>query len=444
MQKVLVIGYVWPEPASSAAGYRMLSLLETFLAQGWQVTFVSPAQPTEHQIDLASLGVSAQAVRLNCASFDTFVTEMQPDIVLFDRFMMEEQFGWRVEQCCPNALRVLDTEDLHSLRDARHRALKHHLLSGNDATKCVPVQTEAELFASMTGEELTQREVASILRCDLTLMISKVEIELLTQRFGVPASLLHYCPFMIDGPLTVATAGGALPAWQDRAHFICIGNFRHAPNWDAVLWLRQTLWPMIRASLPQAELHIYGAYPPPKATQLHDPRQGFLVKGWAENVDEVMLQARICLAPLRFGAGIKGKLADAMRCGTPSVTTSIGQEGMHDNLPWPGACADDAVQFAQQAVHYYQHAADWQQAQQQGYVLLKQLFDKSQQQALLLDRLASLREQLSDHRRNNFIGAMLRHHHHKSTRYMAQWIEAKNKLREVQESGTAANPSSTR
>lgn len=98
--KVLVIGYVWPEPNSSAAGSRMMQLLETFKDQQWQVDFASPAQPTEHQVDLGLIGINSHAIRLNCQSFDQFIKELSPEIVVFDRFMMEEQFGWRVEKKC--------------------------------------------------------------------------------------------------------------------------------------------------------------------------------------------------------------------------------------------------------------------------------------------------------------------------------------------------------
>src|SRR6218665_419081 len=114
---LLVIGYVWPEPRSSAAGGHMMQLLDCFLQRGWQITFATPAKEGEHKADLAALGIGEQAIELNNASFDTFVHALNPAVVLFDRFMMEEQFGWRVEQQCPQALRVLETSDLQSLRD---------------------------------------------------------------------------------------------------------------------------------------------------------------------------------------------------------------------------------------------------------------------------------------------------------------------------------------
>src|SRR5471032_753167 len=125
--KVLVIGYVWPEPRSSAAGGHMMQILESFLAQGWDITFSSPAVTGEHKADLPALGIRECAIELNNSSFDEFIQQLAPDIVLFDRFMMEEQFGWRVEKSCPQALRVLETCDLQSLRDARQQRLKDHL-----------------------------------------------------------------------------------------------------------------------------------------------------------------------------------------------------------------------------------------------------------------------------------------------------------------------------
>ncbi len=88
---VLVIGYVWPEPRSSAAGGHMMQILESFLAAGWHITFASPASVGEHKADLRSLGIDEQAIELNNSSFDTFISALRPDVVLFDRFMMEEQ-----------------------------------------------------------------------------------------------------------------------------------------------------------------------------------------------------------------------------------------------------------------------------------------------------------------------------------------------------------------
>ncbi|MCU1759883.1 glycosyltransferase family 4 protein [Pseudomonas sp. 14P_8.1_Bac3] len=421
--RILVIGYVWPEPRSSAAGGYVMQLLATFLQQGWDVTFSSPAGAGEHQEALTPLGIREVPIELNNSSFDTFVSELAPDIVLFEQFMMEEQFGWRVEKHCPDALRVLGTQDLQSLRQARHQRLKDRLKASDDNNDFSDLFAPAlrEEFELMADTDLAKREIAALYRCDLNLMVSDVEIELLVEQFKVPRSLLHGCPLMVDLP------DRAPAAFEDRAHFLSIGNFRHAPNWDAVLWMKTTIWPLIREQLPAAQLHIYGAYTPPKAAALHNAAQGFHVMNWAEDALQVMSAARVCLAPLRFGAGIKGKIIDAMLCGTPNVTTPIGVEGMRGQGAWPGAVTRTAREFADSAVQLYQDRYIWESAQKQGRALLAERFQQSVHGPALIERLAECRQHLAQLRRDNFTGSMLRHHQHKSTQYMAQWIEAKNR-----------------
>jgi len=410
MKKLLIIGYVWPEPNSSAAGSRMMQLIELFLQHHWQITFACPAAIGAHKTDLTEYGVTEASIELNNSSFDEFVSDLHPNMVLFDRFMMEEQFGWRVEKYCPNACRILDTVDLHCLRQARHQAVKQ----------------SREITTQDLHSEHAIREVASILRCDLTLMVSSYEMDLLIEHFKVDASLLHCVPFMLE-PIDQITTNW--PSFEDRQHFISIGNFRHAPNWDAVLQLKTVIWPLIRKQRPKAELHIYGAYPSSKATQLHNPKQGFLIKGWAEDAQQIMANARVCLAPLRFGAGIKGKLTEAMQNGTASITTNIGAEAMHGELPWNGVIEDDPEAFAKAAVELYKNETLWQQCQQSGINIINAFYDKARLGSALMSRIEQLEGELETHRLNNFTGAMLRHHSMKSTQYMAQWIEAKNTLK---------------
>ena len=423
MKRLLIVGYVWPEPNSSAAGTRMLQLIEFFRAQAYHVVFASAAQLSPHRFNLSTIGVEEKAIALNCSSFDDYVRELQPQLVLFDRFFTEEQFGWRVEQAWPQAVRLLDTEDLHSLRALRQQLLKQAQQQMPRGQVPGPVlASAAELYPLLCDSDIAQRELAAIYRCDLSLMISDYEITLLRDYFQVPEALLCYCPLQ----QAVAAPGGA-PGFAERQGFISIGNFRHEPNWDAVLWLKEQLWPAIRAQLPQAELHIYGAYPPPKATQLHNPRQGFLVKGWAESAAQVMRQARVCLAPLRFGAGIKGKLLDAMCQGTPSITTTIGAEAMAGDHPWPGAIADDVDSIVAAALRLYTSESHWYEARQAAAVLLPARYGLSEITTHLQPRLAQLCANLECERQQNFIGKMLRHQYHQSLRFKSLWIQAKNR-----------------
>ncbi|MEM6428899.1 MAG: glycosyltransferase [Deinococcota bacterium] len=406
--KILILASVWPEPRSSAAGSRTLQLIQGFLDQDYTVSIASAAKHTEYEADLEALGVDTHAIELNSSSFDDFITQLQPNIVVFDRFMTEEQFSWRVAEACPQAMHILDTQDLHFLRDARRKAIQANHKDKTD----LDLQTD-----------LAKREVAAIYRADLSLIISAFEYRLLIEDFSVPEVILHYLPFMLEPPTQQAKA--ILPSFKERKHFISIGNFLHAPNWDAVLQLKTTIWPRIRQALPDAELHVYGAYPPQKAFALHSPKDGFLVKGRAEDAYKVLREARVLLAPLRFGAGLKGKLIDAMQCGVPSVTSSIGTEGISDGA-WAGFREDDMAAFATSAIQLYTDESLWTQKQAVGFELLSQ-FDKANHLPSFLQRIREIHDDLSLHRSHNFIGKMLRHHTMQSTKYMSRWIEAKNK-----------------
>jgi O-antigen biosynthesis protein len=410
MKKLLVIGFVWPEPNSSAAGSRMMQLIGLFQKQGYEVTFASAAQDSDFMVNLSEFGIEKAAIALNHSSFDEFVKTLQPNVVLFDRFMIEEQFGWRVVENCPNAIRILDTEDLHCLRIARQKALKQNrLFSIND----------------LLVEEVAKREIASILRCDLTLMVSEFEMDVLQNVFRIDASLLFYLPILFDAFETSFV--DEFPSFEERDGFVFIGNFLHEPNWDAVLFLKESIWPKISQKIPKATLKIYGAYPSQKVLQLHHPKSNFFIMGRAENAQEVVRKSKVVLAPLRFGAGIKGKLLEAMQTGTPSVTTNIGAEAMHGNLPWNGFVTDTVEDFVDAAVQLYTDTSSWLASQHNGFPILNKRYQKDLFEGIFVERLQHLLSNIEEHRRNNFYGALLQHHTLSSTKYMSKWIEAKNK-----------------
>ncbi|SHJ17436.1 Glycosyltransferase involved in cell wall bisynthesis [Mesonia phycicola] len=412
MNQLLIIGYVWPEPNSSAAGSRMLQLIELFLQKQWKITYASPAKESEFAIDLKDYGVEVKKIKTNSATFDDFIKELQPQAVMFDRFMMEEQFGWRVAENCPDAIRILDTEDLHFFRKARHEAVKKN----------------RDLQKEDLHTDEAKREIASILRCDMSLIISEAEHQLLTNTFQVNSNLLHYIPLLT--PTLSEKEQESLKTFEERKDFIFIGNFLHQPNWDAVLYLKSKVWPLIKKQLPQANLNIYGAYASQKVEQLHNQKEGFLIKGRAVNAKDELQKARVLLAPLRFGAGIKGKFIDAMLVGTPSITTTIGAEGICGTYPWAGEIANKDECIAKEAVKIYEKPKRWKLAQQNGFSILERRFQKEHFSSAFWDKVTEVKENLKKHRSQNFIGAMLMHHTLKSTKYMSMWIETKNKLKD--------------
>ncbi len=403
MKHLVIIGTVFPEPNSTAAGTRMLQLIEFFQKEEYKITFLSSASVSDFSFDLNALTIEMKNIQLNDSSFDKLISELKPDVVIFDRFITEEQFGWRVSEQCPNTIKILDTEDLHFLRKARETAFKN----------------DRQLTENNLLSDIAKREIASILRCDLSLIISEFEMNLLVEKFRIEKDILFYLPmFGVTKP--------SKKTFSERKNFISIGNFLHEPNWQTVLKLKK-LWPKIRKKLPDAEMHIYGAYASDKAKQLHNEKEKFLIKGRAKTVEEVFSKTKVLLAPIPFGAGIKGKLLESMMYGLPNITSFIGAEGMHGNMEWNGFIADNDEDFVEKAAELYTDENLWHKAQQAGYQLLEKRFNKEKFLPDFSEKLKIISATLQEHRNKNFFGQILQHHTLQSTKYMSKWIEEKHK-----------------
>jgi glycosyltransferase involved in cell wall biosynthesis len=196
---------------------------------------------------------------------------------------------------------------------------------------------------------------------------------------------------------------------------------------DAVLTLKNEIWTQIREQLPKAEIRIYGAYVNQQIQELYNKKEGFIVKGFAEDANEVVENAKVVLAPLNFGAGIKGKLTEAMLCGTPSVTTTIGVEGMAGDFPWNGFVADDFSNFALKAVELYTNKPVWEQSQLNGVAIINSVYSKEKNALLFFNKIEKVQQDLEKHRTANFLGSLLQYQTLQATKYMSKWIEEKNK-----------------
>ena len=403
--KILLIGLVWPEPTSSAAGWRILQLIKLF-SKLYEVHFASAAQKSEFSYPLNTLGVTEKKIKLNDTSFDEYIQELQPDVVLFDRFMVEEQYGWRVAEHCPKALRILDTEDLHFVRLARQEAYKK--------------KQEVDLYTTTA-----KREIASILRSDISLIISETEMDLLQQEFAVAANRLFYLPFQEES--LTAFHQQSVKSFSERKHFMFIGNFIHEPNFKTVEVLKKEIWPILRKQLPEAELHIYGAYATQKVLQLHNPKERFFIKGRAADARQTIEQYRLLIAPIPFGAGAKGKFVDAMYAGTPSVTTAVGAEAMSKMGRWNGFVEDDLSLFIEKAETLYKDSELWYKAQNEGFSIFNEEYANQSYSQQLLEWIASHVKHVETLRSKNFIGQILLENQLNATKYMSLWIEQKNK-----------------
>lgn len=341
----MFVSFLWPESSSSAAGVRTTSLLRAFQSWGWNVHYLACARPNAHTESLEAEGIRTHHVSPNRGElFEAALSAAAPDAVVFDRFMAEEAFSFRVRAAAPAAARILDMQDLHSLRYARQAAVKEGLAAEQAAAKAArrrqspvtssasgatspsssfsssaaaaaPSLVEAALAAvPSAGDDHLARELASVHRSDLTLVCSPVEARLMRDRFQVPGEKLvpasFFCeippspspppapssvsPSASSGASTSTARTGAASGdlsgggFDSRAGFMTIGTFFHPPNVDAVRWTASEVWPLIRARLPAAEMRVYGAYPTEAVKQLHRPEQGFYVEGFAPTVEGPM------------------------------------------------------------------------------------------------------------------------------------------------------------
>ena len=347
--KALFFCLVWPEPSSSAAGVRLDYLIRLFIREGFELHLSSTSEQGPYSALYEDLdGVYRHNLDPNSSETSAKLAQINPDVVVFDRYPTEEQFSWHVMEACPKAIRILDTEDLHGLRRARQLTLKELENKGRLTHLYV---AEHEIKPTSVYNTIALREMVSMHRSDLSLVVSDVELSYAEKYYGIPTNQLMYLPILssrLFGQLN-----------NDMSTDACfIGNFKHAPNRDAVHFLRYQLWPHINKTLSgqgdaNSECHIYGAYMDATMERLHNPSIGFHMKGRVDDVYSTMAGYGVLLAPLRFGAGVKGKILDAISMELPVVTTPIGSEGLSvhlDGVDFPGYVAKTVEEFKQSAV----------------------------------------------------------------------------------------------
>jgi glycosyltransferase involved in cell wall biosynthesis len=381
----------------------MLQLLKLLKSYDFELHFTTTSQATEFSFDVKTLGIQDHQIELNSSSLDDLLKSLNPQIVIFDRFITEEQFGWKVDELCPKALKILDTEDLHFLREQRELKLKAKLVEG--------VLTEK-----------AKRELAAMYRCDLNLIISKVEFDLLKESYAFPVKSMYYLPFLVETDSIKTTN-----SFSQRNHFVSIGNYKHKPNLDMVKYTSQFIWPSIRVKLPKAEWHIYGAYMPETIRNLNSPEKGIFIKGRAEKVVRTLQKYKVMLAFLRYGAGLKQKCIDAMLAGTPISTTAVGAEGFSEHRHFSGIVENRLESFASKTVQIYANEPFWKDKQAKGFSILKSSFSTQLHAEKFIDKIHYCINNQMEMRSKNLVGQLLKYHMFKSTKYMSLWIQEKNR-----------------
>lgn len=408
--RILFIGHQWPEPKLTAAGWRTCELIQGFINQGNAVDFACVVNPVLQVEDAVLSGVTCHMITLNDDGFDLLLQEIQPQMVVFDRFITEEQYGWRVRLQCPDAVKVLDTQDLHFLRKTRAAYIDKYP-SAFDASGC-PTQ----FFYG----PLAMRELASIWRCDQTLLISEFEYGFLTDHFSIPETLLTYLP------LGSSVAPQADRPWKNRQHFLWVGNRKQPPNHDSLMYLGQRLWPSIHRELPEAELHVIGANKNTLQTQMIAQTKGMVEMDWVDDLQGLMTQYRVNLAPVRFGAGLKGKIISALSCGLVTLTSPIGAEGLDCKQNNGVNVAHDPQAFIEASVRLYREKEHWQRANESGLSLIQARFSIGHYMGQLMEDLNRIKDTLTTHRQQHFMGQILQHQSLNASKYMGRWLTLKN------------------
>ena len=389
--KLLYLTYVWPEAVSSAAGLRSESIIRAILKNGWDLSLASTSEKNIFSEKFEKMGLKCWQVLANNHESLEVLKKQNFDAILYDRFVLEEQFSWRLKEFFPQAAIFVDTQDLHFLRRAREEGIP-------------PLEHPDAL-----------REIASILRADLSFVLSKAEICYLEQA-KVPEETYQYLPLYYE-----KSARKNPRSFSQTKNFVFIGNYRHKPNHEAAIFLAR-IWKDIRYQLPETELHFYGAYMPKEISSLEG--NGIKCHGHCENAVETLQGYRWNLAPVLFGAGLKGKIFDGFLAGTPAISTPIGAEGIS---PFAGEiCSRE--DFAKTCIQLYQNENSWLKFQKEIPGVLEnysqEIYEKE-----LLECIQKTVLALKEIRQKNILGKILWQESYQSKKFLSRWIEAKNKGR---------------
>ena len=404
--QIIYLANRWPNPSQTAAGTRSLQLLQLLQENDYQVTIASffPADTFSQQLE--QQGFQCVSLELNDSGLVDFFKSKTYEIAFFDTFLMEEKLGWVIREAIPKCMTVLDTQDLHFMRYARSKApsfsIADHKLNLNDSP--------------------TYREIASIYRCDLTLVISLAEIKLLQNEFQINSKCLLYLPFLLDdAPLNQSNKND----FSARKGLMLLGNFLHQPNLDQAKFVIQQLSYQIQEKLPECSIKIIGAHPPQHLIDLAKNKKNIELLGYQEDLTAHFAECRMMIAPLRFGAGLKGKLFDAMLHQLPFIASEIAAEGVLGlNDRYIAKCE---TEFIDKLTAVYLSESTWIKAQNRQHQLLSTHFLKSDFDNQFLDKLEEIRKHLQEHRNKLFYQNFLNYHQLQSTKYFSKWIELKNR-----------------
>jgi putative sugar O-methyltransferase len=333
-----------PTPDQNSTAIYVINLFKLLMDYGFQITFV----PESNFIHRGKYTDHLNELGIETIYYPYFYTvqevleraETPFDLVILSRAYIAEKYTDLVRRLSPRSRIVFNTIDLHHLREARAAQL-----SG------IPAQIAA-------AEQWRRVEFEAIGKADATILISSYERDLVAKE--LPEAKLHVIPSIFDVPARLD-----VPGFSERRDIMFVGTYQHPPNVDAAVFFARDIWPLVRAELPDAKFLVVGSAVTPQVLALAGG--GVEVVGFVEDLDALMAQCRLAVAPLRYGAGIKGKLGSSCLVGLPAVATSIAVEGMPLVAGRDVLVADDAETFARMVVDLYRDQAAWEAMSQAGF-----------------------------------------------------------------------------
>jgi putative sugar O-methyltransferase len=365
LDRVLYVDAETPMPDQNSGSIDAINIFKILGELGFRITFV-PESNFMHR-DKYTEALQASGVEAIYHPFCTSVRDVltrgadEFDLVVLTRAYIAEKYSDLVREVAPRAKIIFNTVDLHFLRMIREAKL-----SGDES-------------ALALANEMRDSELASIRTADATIVLSTYESELL--RRELPSARIHVLPLLRDIPETLD-----VPGFQDRADILFMGTFQHPPNRDAVIYFTKEIWPLIRRELPEARFLIVGSAITSDVQALQG--DGVEVLGFVENLDPLLRRCRISVIPLRYGAGLKGKLATSMQAGLPAVSTSIGVEGLKLTFQPCVLVADEPQTFAAEIVRLYQDEKLWNKLSNNGFEFAKSEFSLAINAARVCDLLS--------------------------------------------------------
>ncbi len=349
-RRVLVIEACMLTPDQDSGSVRMQSLLEVLTDMQCKVTFVAD------NLEYREPYVGALQQRGIEVLFHPYVTSMADllaargpefDVVIIARHYIAAKHLDAVRRFAPRALVVFDTVDLHFLREERLAEL------------------EGSAVGRAAARAKREEELSMIRKSDVTLVVSPVEQKLLHE-------LLPGSRVMILSNIHEPIAGGR--PFAEREGLVFIGGFQHPPNVDAVLWYAQEILPRVRERLPGVKTYIVGSKTPATIKAL--AADDLVITGFVPDVTPYFTGCRVSIAPLRYGAGVKGKVNLAMSHGLPVVATGASVEGMHLRPGDDVLVADDPKGFADAIVQLYNDELLWRKLSAGGVENIRRHFSR--------------------------------------------------------------------